>query len=188
MLEFYRKWNPVDHVISKIVEDGGEELLCKWNEMTDEAVRRLHDAGGDFDFSQPSADSDVLALPVGGGNVVVVPHPNQATRKSPEVHVGAVGAMANFKRHGEESEEESVSALRAKFGEEFELRALDAGFDSVIAAISGSRIDSWSLIRGIADYQHGLSRASKLWQVGILLDWSLLGQGEIGSWLIVRIG
>ncbi|VDO86786.1 unnamed protein product [Heligmosomoides polygyrus] len=108
-----RKWNPVDHVISKIVEDGGEELLCKWNEMTDEAVRRLHDAGGDFDFSQPSADSDVLALPVGGGNV---------------------------------------------------LRALDAGFDSVIAAISGSRIDSWSLIRGIADYQHGLSRASKLWQ------------------------
>ncbi|WKY03016.1 hypothetical protein Q1695_016367 [Nippostrongylus brasiliensis] len=159
-----RKWNPVDHVVSQIVEDGGEELVTKWNEMTDEAVRRLHDVGGDFDFSQPSADTDVLALPVGGGNVVVVPHPNQATRKGAEVHLGPIGAMANFKRHSEENEEESVSALRAKFGEEYELRALDAGFDSVIAAISGSRIDSWTLIRGVADYQHGLSRASKLWQ------------------------
>ncbi|VDL78102.1 unnamed protein product [Nippostrongylus brasiliensis] len=136
-----RKWNPVDHVVSQIVEDGGEELVTKWNEMTDEAVRRLHDVGGDFDFSQPSADTD-----------------------GAEVHLGPIGAMANFKRHSEENEEESVSALRAKFGEEYELRALDAGFDSVIAAISGSRIDSWTLIRGVADYQHGLSRASKLWQ------------------------
>ncbi|PIO60889.1 hypothetical protein TELCIR_17603 [Teladorsagia circumcincta] len=159
-----RRWNPVDHVISQIVEDGSEEVTAKWNELTSEAVRRLHDAGGDYDFSMPSADTDVLALPVGGGNVVVVPHPNQETRKGPEVHLGPVGALANFKRHIEENEEESVSALRAKFGEEFELRALDAGFDSVIAAISGSRIDSWTLIRGIADYQHGLSRASKLWQ------------------------
>ncbi|XGW14291.1 hypothetical protein V3C99_000540, partial [Haemonchus contortus] len=159
-----RRWNPVDHIISRIVEDGSEEVMEKWNEMTTEAVRRLHDAGGDYDFSMPSADTDVLALPVGGGNVVVVPHPNQETRKGPEIHLGPIGALANFKRHFEETEEESVGTFRTKFGEEFELRALDAGFDSVIAAISGSCIDSWTLIRGIADYQHGLSRASKLWQ------------------------
>lgn len=153
----------MDSVISRIVEDGGEELFHDWNQMTAVAVERLNDVGGDCDFSMPPADSDVLALPVGGGNVVVVPHPNQSTRKGPEIHLGPVGAMANFKRHTEENED-SIGALRAKFSEEFQLRALDAGFDSVVAAISGSRIDSWTLIRGVADYQHGLSRASKPWQ------------------------
>ncbi|KHJ84927.1 hypothetical protein OESDEN_15353 [Oesophagostomum dentatum] len=159
-----RRWNPVDHVIEQIIADGGDELVSKWNETTEEGVRRLHDAGGDCDFSMPPPETDVLALPVGGGNVVVVPHPNQATRKGAEVHLGPVGALANFKRHTEETEEDSIGALRAKFAEEYEIRAIDAGFDSVIAAISGSRIDSWAMIRGIADYQHGMSRASKLWQ------------------------
>ncbi|RCN52796.1 hypothetical protein ANCCAN_01173 [Ancylostoma caninum] len=159
-----RRWNPVDHVIEQIVANGGDELLSKWNEATFLGVHRLHEASTDIDFSMPPPDTDVLALPVGGGNVVVVPHPNQATRKGAEVHLGTVGALANFKRHTEDSEEDSVGVLRAKFAEEFGVRAIDAGFDSVIAAISGSRIDSWAMIRGIADYQHGMSRASKLWQ------------------------
>ncbi|KAL6726534.1 hypothetical protein Aduo_008498 [Ancylostoma duodenale] len=159
-----RRWNPVDHVIEQIVANGGDELLSKWNEATSLGVHRLHEASTDIEFSMPPPDTDVLALPVGGGNVVVVPHPNQATRKGAEVHLGTVGALANFKRHTEDSEEDSVGVLRAKFAEEFGVRAIDAGFDSVIAAISGSRIDSWAMIRGIADYQHGMSRASKLWQ------------------------
>ncbi|KIH64083.1 hypothetical protein ANCDUO_05610, partial [Ancylostoma duodenale] len=165
-----RRWNPVDHVIEQIVANGGDELLSKWNEATSLGVHRLHEASTDIDFSMPPPDTDVLALPVGGGNVVVVPHPNQATRKGAEVHLGTVGALANFKRHTEDSEEDSVGVLRAKFAEEFGVRAIDAGFDSVIAAISGSRIDSWAMIRGIADYQHGMSRASKLWQVRDLVS------------------
>ncbi|KAJ1361241.1 hypothetical protein KIN20_020445 [Parelaphostrongylus tenuis] len=160
---FVRKWNPTNHVIERIIADGGDELIAKWNETTNEALRRLSEASGDFDFTMPAPETDVLALPVGGGNVVVVPHPNQGTRKGPEVHLGTVGALANFKRHVEENEE-SIGALRAKFAEEFEVRCIDAGFDSVIAAINGSRIDSWALMRGVADYQHGLSRASRLWQ------------------------
>ncbi|EPB67939.1 hypothetical protein ANCCEY_12970 [Ancylostoma ceylanicum] len=159
-----RRWNPVDHVIEQIVANGGDELVSKWNDATAQGVHRLHEASTDIDFSMPPPDTDVLALPVGGGNVVVVPHPNQATRKGAEVHLGTVGALANFKRHTEDNEEDSVGVLRAKFAEEFGVRAIDAGFDSVIAAISGSRIDSWAMIRGIADYQHGMSRASKLWQ------------------------
>lgn len=59
--------------------------------------------------------------------------------------------------------------MRDKFAENHNLRAIDAGFDSVIASINGSRIDSWALIRGIADYQHGQSRASRMWQVGDLV-------------------
>lgn len=59
----------------------------------------------------------------------------------------------------------ATAQFRDKFATNHNLRAVDAGFDSVIAAISGSRIDSWALIRGIADYQHGQSRASRMWQV-----------------------
>ena len=53
---------------------------------------------------------------------------------------------------------------------EYNLRAVDAGFDSVIAAINGSRIDSWALVRGIADYQHGQSRAGRAWQVELFAN------------------
>lgn len=55
--------------------------------------------------------------------------------------------------------------LRDKFIAENQLKAIDAGFDSVVAAITGSQIDSWILIRGIADYQQGSTRVGRMWQV-----------------------
>ena len=54
--------------------------------------------------------------------------------------------------------------LREKFISDYHLRAYDAGFDSVIAAIVGSRVDSWVLVRGVADYQQGTTKLGKLWQ------------------------
>lgn len=63
-----------------------------------------------------------------------------------------------------------MAQIRDKFVANHNLRAIDAGFDSVIAAISGSRIDSWALVRGIADYQHGQSRTSRMWQVNFILN------------------
>lgn len=65
----------------------------------------------------------------------------------------------------EDSSKDIALQLRDRFAAEYHLRAVDAGFDSVIAAVVGSRIDSWALIRGITDYQHGQSRAGRLWQV-----------------------
>ena len=44
------------------------------------------------------------------------------------------------------------------------LRALDAGFDSVIAAIEGSRIDSWAVVLGVCDYFQGNSRGAQEWK------------------------
>uniref|UniRef100_A0A915CR44 Nucleoside phosphorylase domain-containing protein n=1 Tax=Ditylenchus dipsaci TaxID=166011 RepID=A0A915CR44_9BILA len=54
--------------------------------------------------------------------------------------------------------------LKDKFAADNQLKAFDAGFDSVIAAINGSRIDSWVLIRGLADYQQGSTRLGRQWQ------------------------
>uniref|UniRef100_A0A1I7XAW4 PNP_UDP_1 domain-containing protein n=1 Tax=Heterorhabditis bacteriophora TaxID=37862 RepID=A0A1I7XAW4_HETBA len=82
-----------------------------------------------------------------------------------EIHLGSIGALASLKKHTTDAdiEEESAGQIRERFAADYGVRAIDAGFDSVVAAISGSRIDSWVLVRGISDYQHGQSRASKLW-------------------------
>ncbi|VDK63339.1 unnamed protein product [Anisakis simplex] len=103
----------------------------------------------------------------GGGNVVVIPHPNHE-RTDSVIHLGSVGAMVSHKKQVSTDENEdtrdAASQIRDRFAAEFGLRAFDAGFDSVIAAVNGSCIDSWTLIRGIADYQHGQSRAARTWQ------------------------
>lgn len=85
-----------------------------------------------------------------------------------QIHLGSIGAIANIKKvalENGEDEESRFGQIRERFSSEYHLRALDVGFDSVIAAIAGSRIDSWTLVRGVADYQHGQSRASRKWQV-----------------------
>ncbi|CAI4231226.1 unnamed protein product [Auanema sp. JU1783] len=155
-----RKWSPKDHQIENLVKDGGEQLKIDWNTLTDEAVNRLNSQASDNEFTAPPNSTDVLAMSVPGGNVIVLPHPN-ADRKGAEIHFGAVGAVANIKKPNaeNEAEEETASQLRERFAAEFHLRALDAGFDSVVASIVGNRIDSWALVRGVSDYQHGQSRS-----------------------------
>jgi nucleoside phosphorylase len=44
------------------------------------------------------------------------------------------------------------------------VKSFDAGFDSVIASVVGNCINSYVLIRGIADYHNGSSRVARQWQ------------------------
>ncbi|CAJ0578535.1 unnamed protein product, partial [Mesorhabditis spiculigera] len=158
------KHNPVDASIANIVENGGEELHKNWERNTSEAVRKLKDqAQNETDFTKPPADTDVLMLHVGGGSVVVVPHSNQQ-RQSSLYHLGSIGGLTSKTSVKAGDVDESTSLLRDRFAAEFNVRALDAGVDSVVASIEGSRIDSWALIRGVADYQNGYSKTAKLWQ------------------------
>lgn len=55
--------------------------------------------------------------------------------------------------------------LRDKYVSTYNVKAFTAEFDSVVDSIHGNRIDSWALVRGIADYADG-SR-NKQWQVSI---------------------
>uniref|UniRef100_A0A915AIG3 SAM-dependent methyltransferase Erg6/SMT-type domain-containing protein n=2 Tax=Parascaris univalens TaxID=6257 RepID=A0A915AIG3_PARUN len=162
-----RRWNPSDNIITKIAKQMKDDMICEWNDFTKTTISHLNESNADVDFSRPPPEKDVLTLPVGGGNVVVIPHPNQE-RTDSVVHVGPVGGMVSHKKptSNEEGEDprDAASQLRDRFAAEFGLRAVDAGFDSVIAAVNGSRIDSWTLIRGIADYQHGQSRGARTWQ------------------------
>ncbi|KHN78907.1 hypothetical protein Tcan_18053 [Toxocara canis] len=162
-----RRWNPKENVITKIAKEMEGDMLGEWNELTEATLAHLNQLNADMDFSRPPPEKDVLTLPVGGGNVVVIPHPNQE-RTDSILHLGPIGGMVSYRKpmNNDEGEDarDAASQLRDRFAAEFGLRAVDAGFDSVVAAVNGSRIDNWTLIRGIADYQHGQSRAARTWQ------------------------
>lgn len=53
-------------------------------------------------------------------------------------------------------------ALRSDFAAQFDLHAYVQEFDAVVESIFGNRIDSWALVRGIADYTDGTR--NKEWQ------------------------
>lgn len=161
-----RKWNPESTIVEQTVLEKDGEIMTDWNDFTAKAVSKLCFESGDLDFSAPDPSTDILAIPAAGGQMMVIPHPNQQ-RKGFQIHLGSVGAMANLKKlatEGAETDEDNIGQIRERFSSEYHLRALDVGFDSVVAAIVGSRIGSWALIRGVADYQHGQSRASRKWQ------------------------
>ncbi|VDM22919.1 unnamed protein product [Wuchereria bancrofti] len=180
-----RNWNPKDAIITHIAKNMDEKMIAEWNSITKTTIDRLDAANSDISFSRPPPQADLLAVPVGGGQVVVIPHPN-SERVDSVVHVGSIGAMVSYRKQTLANEEQvegrllmssysnlfeigedtsgATAQFRDKFAANYNLRAIDAGFDSVIAAVNGSRIDSWALIRGIADYQHGQSRASRVWQ------------------------
>uniref|UniRef100_A0A8R1HWB7 Winged helix-turn-helix domain-containing protein n=1 Tax=Caenorhabditis japonica TaxID=281687 RepID=A0A8R1HWB7_CAEJA len=161
-----RNWDADEKTIEKIVENGGETLLHEWNTATHDAVDSLTSSSGssDVEWKAPHESTDVLAMPVSKGNVVVMPHPN-ADRKGAEIHLGTVGAMSTMKKYESiGGEEESLTQIRESFAESFGVRCMDAGFDSVVGAVVGSCVKSWALVRGISDYHYGQSRAGKVWQ------------------------
>ncbi|KAF1763172.1 hypothetical protein GCK72_011438 [Caenorhabditis remanei] len=108
-----RNWNSEDKAIERIVETGGQELVDSWNSATEEAIRLLTSSAGDVEWKAPPESTDVLAMAVSKGNVVVMPHPNENRQGGAEIHLGTVGAMSAMKKYenaigGEEDKEEEV--------------------------------------------------------------------------------
>ncbi|ULT98677.1 hypothetical protein L3Y34_000206 [Caenorhabditis briggsae] len=161
-----RNWDAEDKTIENIVETGGQELVDSWNSATDEAIQSLTSSAGDVEWKAPPESTDVLAMAVSKGNVVVMPHPNENRKGGPEIHLGTVGAMSAMKKYEKTigGEEDTLGQIRESFAESFGIRCMDAGFDSVVGAVVGSCVRSWALIRGISDYHYGQSRAGKVWQ------------------------
>ncbi|KAK0417059.1 hypothetical protein QR680_012811 [Steinernema hermaphroditum] len=172
------KRDPKKQILAEVARNADNEFLKEWDKITEETIKKLNSAGNDESFARPPPETDVLAVPVGGGNVVVVPHPRKhpnQEKTTSAIHIGPVGAMTSLKRpttteavmeaeNTETTWRNLTAELRDRFAMEHGLRAMDAGFKPVIDSIKGSCIDSWALVRGIADYQHGQSRSAKVWQ------------------------
>uniref|UniRef100_A0A0K0DSH3 Nucleoside phosphorylase domain-containing protein n=1 Tax=Strongyloides stercoralis TaxID=6248 RepID=A0A0K0DSH3_STRER len=169
-------WRPEDNILAQIASQTNDaSLMSDWEAFTQEIIDTLNKSAGDKSFSKPN-EADILKVPVGGGNFVVVPHQNPESLLS-KIHVGPIGGMKplieietdNNKSFGNESFNTDYTKtvyynLKEKFVKDHQLKAIDAGSESVISAIQGSCIGSWSLIRGITDYQNGLSRSGRVWQ------------------------
>ncbi|KAK0417058.1 hypothetical protein QR680_012811 [Steinernema hermaphroditum] len=169
------KRDPKKQILAEVARNADNEFLKEWDKITEETIKKLNSAGNDESFARPPPETDVLAVPVGGGNVVVVPHPRKhpnQEKTTSAIHIGPVGAMTSLKRpttteavmeaeNTETTWRNLTAELRDRFAMEHGLRAMDAGFKPVIDSIKGSCIDSWALVRGIADYQHGQSRSAK---------------------------
>lgn len=146
-----KTWKPAEGTIEATVgeiqrEGDGEEAT--WRQ---EASARAP-TSADYDFGRPAPASDQLTLPLGDGDVALVAHPGPP-RDSPRLHQGPLGAGRAVL---------GSPSLRAEFAQRFSLRAYDGDFDSVVESVFGNRIDSWALVRGIADYGDGMR--SKEWQ------------------------
>uniref|UniRef100_A0A1I8ARL2 PNP_UDP_1 domain-containing protein n=1 Tax=Steinernema glaseri TaxID=37863 RepID=A0A1I8ARL2_9BILA len=169
------KLDPKSHILTDIARKADMTFLNEWDLNTETTIHKLNSSAGyDESFVRPPPETDVLAVPVGGGNVVVVPHPNN-DRTTSAIHIGPIGAMTSLRRpagtdstletdNSETTWRNITAELRDRFAAENGLRAMDAGFKPVIDSVKGSCIDSWTLVRGIADYQHGQSRSAKVWQ------------------------
>uniref|UniRef100_A0A7E4WAI0 PNP_UDP_1 domain-containing protein n=1 Tax=Panagrellus redivivus TaxID=6233 RepID=A0A7E4WAI0_PANRE len=176
-----RHWNPKVNDVASIIAQFGEGEVIDWQNGTEGLIKVLEEANTDTKFTRPQ--DDVLALPLPGGGLVVVNHPD--SRVNPILHLAPVGAICSVRypgktnQDGENHFDDSIAASEAevekqwlqaihKVRQEFianeRLRALDAGFDSVIAAIEGSCIDSWAVVLGIADYFQGNSRGAQEWK------------------------
>ncbi|EFP01310.1 hypothetical protein CRE_22162 [Caenorhabditis remanei] len=94
-----RNWDSEDKTIERIVETGGQELVDSWNSATEEAIRLLTSSAGDVEWKAPPESTDVLAMAVSKGNVVVMPHPNENRQGGAEIHLGTVGAMSAMKKY-----------------------------------------------------------------------------------------
>ncbi|EFP10447.1 hypothetical protein CRE_22989 [Caenorhabditis remanei] len=94
-----RNWDSEDKAIERIVETGGQELVDSWNSATEEAIRLLTSSAGDVEWKAPPESTDVLAMAVSKGNVVVMPHPSENRQGGAEIHLGTVGAMSAMKKY-----------------------------------------------------------------------------------------
>lgn len=133
-------------------EDGQEPWIDAFAAASKSLSESASAASIDSNFNRPSADTDVLSVALGGGNVATVSHPDRRSR--PRLHLGPIGAGAPVSLRNAD--------CRQDFAHRYQLKAFDAEFDSVVESIFGNRIDSWALIRGISDYGDGTK--NKQWQ------------------------
>ncbi|KAI6176394.1 hypothetical protein M3Y97_00793400 [Aphelenchoides bicaudatus] len=165
-----QKWSPKEEPFIDLLHSRGDELQAAWLSYADQLIRKLNEEKTEnLDFTRPSAEVDVIAVvDAEEGDTVVAAHPDE--RSHSKVHEGTVASMIRYTAPVSLDDTDTPikqpnsQALRNGFLKEYNAKAFDAGFPSVIDSVKGNCIDSYLLIRGIADYQNGSSRFSKTWQ------------------------
>ncbi|KAI6233668.1 SAM-MT-ERG6-SMT domain-containing protein [Aphelenchoides fujianensis] len=159
-----RRWNPKQETFIDLLHKNGDRIQKKWLENVDDLVHKINGENTEkLDFTRPSSELDCIPLETG----VVVAHPN-ASRLHPAFHEGTVASMMHYTAPLDDSipriPQPTPQELRHGFMKQCGAKAYDAGFDSVIASIVGNCINSYAVIRGVADYHNGSSKVARPWQ------------------------
>ncbi|CAD5219609.1 unnamed protein product [Bursaphelenchus xylophilus] len=162
--------SPKKEVFVELLKEKSKDIQKKWHKYATELIDRLNaEKQQENDFNRPPPELDVIALESGDNDAIVVPHPN-ADRTEPAWHTGTIASMLRYAppivldENDKPIPQPSAQALRNGFLSEFNARAFDGGFDSVIQSIVGNCIDSYALIRCVADYHNGSTRIARPWQ------------------------
>ncbi|VDL59364.1 unnamed protein product [Hymenolepis diminuta] len=156
-----KKFSPKDSVLLKCAQALIETGSSSWHPIINEGLQNLKDH--EFDYERPPAESDKLKIQIGEEMVVDVKHPEPLSGEIPVpplVRLGCIGSGHSVTQS---------PSLREVYALNQDLLAYDAEFDQVLESLIGNAIDSFLIVRGIADYAEGRQgtepgSAGTLWQ------------------------
>ncbi|CAH8454499.1 unnamed protein product [Heterobilharzia americana] len=133
---------------------------CEWAQILKSALNVLGGEDDPIDFARPAPDTDKLKLKINEGVTFDIKHPDVPEELArfyppgvPAVRLGCMGSGRPVTDN---------DALRNDFAKEHHLLCYDAEYDQVLESVMGNGLDSFILIRGIADYVEG--RQGTQWQ------------------------
>ncbi|CAH8474789.1 unnamed protein product [Schistosoma haematobium] len=133
---------------------------CEWDQILKSALTILGGEDDPIDFARPSPDTDKLKLKINEGVTFDIKHPDVPEELArfyppgvPAVRLGCMGSGRPVTDN---------DALMSDFAKEHHLLCYDAEYDQVLESVMGNGLDSFILIRGIADYMEG--RQGTQWQ------------------------
>ncbi|CAH8827313.1 unnamed protein product [Trichobilharzia szidati] len=133
---------------------------CEWAQILNSTLSVLGGEDDPIDFARPPPDTDKLKLKINEGVTFDIKHPDVPEELSrfyppgvPAVRLGCMGSGRPVTDN---------DALRNDFAKEYHLLCYDAEYDQVLESVMGNGLDSFILIRGIADYVEG--RQGTQWQ------------------------
>ena len=163
-VQYMRKcWAPQDAIIQQLTEAIYKEFLanpdhCPWDEAVTEGQQLLH--GQEVNFARPPASTDRLFMNIGGNDVIEVGHPPAPEGVDVDMKPGRpmirFGTVASGKPVVRDDQ------LRLDFATKHNCVCFDTEFDQVLESVVGNRKDSFTFIRGIADYLDGTKNVD--WQ------------------------
>ena len=156
-------WAPSDLVLVKIAETLKEKATTDpssspWEEYIRDGQELMQ--GQEVAFERPPPSSDRLFMNIGGNDMIEVGHPAMPEEMKAVNRPGAptvrLGSIASGKPIvGDEQ-------LRLEFAARHQCIGVDTEFDQVLESIVGNRKESFTFIRGVADYLDGTKNVE--WQ------------------------
>ncbi|KAF6774863.1 hypothetical protein AHF37_07130 [Paragonimus kellicotti] len=132
---------------------------CQWAEILTSSMKLVSE-GDAVNFDRPPSDTDKLKLKVDQGVTFDIKHPevpeNLVSLYPPGIPAVRLGCLGSGRPITDNDQ------LRDSFAKEHQLLCYDSEYDQVLESVLGNGLNSFLIIRGMADYVEG--RRNTQWQ------------------------